>query len=463
MFVNRYQEVEFLRSTQSRDSFQLIPIWGRRRIGKTSLLTHSLGKDAYYFLAVESTSIDNLKRFSDGLSKHLNDEIVKDLELDWEVLFRYISNKGICIIIDEFPYLISEDASIPSRFQRIVDIVLKGTSTKLYLCGSSIRMMESFVLSYKAPLYGRRTGQIHLKPLEFRHLNQMLPGYGLEDLIRVYGMCGGVPSYILQFDNSKSLWKNVENVFLNRFSFMFQEEGFLLKQEFKNISKYRSILNELASGRTKVGEVRDSLSIKRSDITPYLSNLKELQIIKREVPVTDDPIRSRSGLYTITDQYLRFYYTFLYSRISMIESNETSGVLSWIRKNYDAYLGHVFEEIVEEVFRKWCSDKKIVYDKTGRWWHGEDEIDIVGLNQSDNSMITIEVKWSKKKRTKVDVENLLLRSEKVRWGNNDTDRSYLYVSRGGFTDPCLEWMDDEGIMHWDLNDISKILWNEEDK
>jgi len=118
---------------------------------------------------------------------------------------------------------------------------------------------------------------------------------------------------------------------------------------------------------------------------------------------------------------------------------------------------------VEEVFRKWCSDKKIVYDKTGRWWHGEDEIDIVGLNQSDNSMITIEVKWSKKKRTKVDVENLLLRSEKVRWGNNDTDRSYLYVSRGGFTDPCLEWMDDEGIMHWDLNDISKILWNEEDK
>lgn len=457
MFVNRKKELEFLKMTLEKDSFQLVPVWGRRRIGKTALLVKALGKGSFYFLAVESSPVDNLINFRRGLFEYLKDETILHLELDWEVLFKYISNENMKIIIDEFPYLIEGDPSIPSRFQKIVDTVLQDTNTKLYLCGSSIRMMESYVLSYSGPLYGRRTGQIDLRPLKFRYLREFLPDYDIVDLIRVYGMCGGIPSYILQFDPERPLWDNVYKVFLDRFSFMYGEEGFLLKQEFKNISKYRSILGKIASGRTKIGEVRDLLSMKRSDITPYLSNLMNIRLIRREVPVTDDPGRSRSGIYKISDQYLRFYYNFLQPRADLIETENSEAVLKWIKKEYDVYLGLVFEEVVKEVFEKWCSDRGIMYDNIGRWWHGEDEIDLVGLNSMKNSMILTEIKWSRKKRSRKDVEVLFQKRERIRWGNDETEVSYLYVSRGGFTETCLDWMDEIGILHWDLHDIEKVI------
>mgnify|MGYP006287782889 CR=1 FL=1 len=459
MFVNRKYEISFIKKVIRKPGFQLIPVWGRRRIGKTSLLTYTMGGDAFYFLATESTSIVNLNRFREELSEYLDDEIVKDLEPDWEVLFKYLSKKDLVIIIDEFPYLVSADESIPSQFQRIVDLFLVDSSMKLFLCGSSVRMMESFVLDYKAPLYGRRTGQIKLKQLGFRDLKEFFPEYSIEDLVVVYGICGGIPMYLLQFDPSLSVMKNIENVFLDPFSIMYEEERFLLKQEFKNITMYRSILFQLTSGRTKIGEVRESLQLRKSDITPYLTNLRAVDFVDRIVPVTDDPSRSRAGIYKISDNFLRFYYFFIYPRMGLIESRNIKGIVEFIEKNMDPFLGRPFEDIAKEIFDIWCQRNDKQYEKVGTWWHGEEEIDLVGLNSTKNEGICIEVKWSGKVRDVNDIKKLIEKKSNLRWGNEETRWSYIYISKGGFTRSCIEWMDDEKILHWDLNDIERILWD----
>ncbi|MEA3559443.1 MAG: ATP-binding protein [Candidatus Thermoplasmatota archaeon] len=463
VFINRDREVSFLKEVLSRSSFQLIPVWGRRRIGKTTLLLNSTERKAFYFLATESTSIENLKRFRKELSIYLDDDTVSGLELDWENIIRYISRMDLNIIIDEFPYLISADSSIASVFQRMIDLHLVDTSTKLFLCGSSARMMGSFVLDYKAPLYGRRTGQIKLEPLKFKYLKEFLPEYSFEDLVRVFGMCGGVPLYLKQFDPERDLWENVENVFLDPYSFMYEEEKFLVKQEFKNIAMYRSILDQLTSGRTRIGEIRESLQLRRSDITPYLNNLRAVGFVGRYVPVTEDPSRSRSGIYRIIDHFLRFYYCYIYPRVGLIESGMTEGVLKYIEDQFDTFLGRTFEEISREVFIEWCKHSGYQFEKLGSWWFGENEIDLVGLNRTENKAICIEVKWSRRTRSRKDVEKLMENSRRIRWGNKWTEWTYLYISRGGFSRSCIRWMDEEGIMHWNLKDLEEILWSDKKK
>ena len=348
-FVDRESELQFLKKTLRAPNFELIPIWGRRRIGKTELILMAMGKKknkkGIYFLSTESSEIENLKQFQQDAALCLNDETISDLSPNWETIFKYIGKKNTAVVIDEFPYLILANSAIPSIFQRIIDIHLKTSSTKLILCGSSIRMMESNVVEYKAPLYGRRTGQIKLNPLNFEHLHEFLPNYTFEDLVRVYGVTGGIPMYILQFQKTKSFWENVDEKILNPQTLLYFEADILLKSEFTQLRIYKSILREIAAGKTQMSEIRSALDLGKSDISPYLKNLYSIELVKREVPVTEDPLKSRQSIYKIHDNYMNFYFRYILPYKSMIESGNAGGVLGRIKKDYDMYLGSIFEEI----------------------------------------------------------------------------------------------------------------------
>jgi len=457
-FVDREEERTFLKQALDSKDFQLIPVWGRRRTGKTALLLQALGARGVYFLATETADIDNLKRFRDDGARSLNDPTLGSLELNWETMFKYLAPKGIPIIIDEFPYLVSSNPAIPSMFQRIVDLYLKETSTKLILCGSSVRMMESHVLDYKAPLYGRRTGQINLRPLRFEFLREFFPDYSLEDLVRVFGATGGVPLYLMQFDPKKNFWDNIGSSILNINAILYAEADFLLKEEFTHAATYRSILHEIASGKTQMEEIRTSLGLNKSDISPYLNNLESVGFVKREVPVTEDPARSRRGVYRISDNYLNFHFRYVLSAQTMIESKMTKGVLDGIRQDYDTYLGPIFEQVVTEAFLKWSAENGLAWERVGRWWYKEAELDLVALSSSRNEILSAEVKWRRRQATVKDVMALLEKTSEVRWGAPGCKYRHLFVSRGGFTKDCVRLMDEKGILHWALEDIAKIFW-----
>lgn len=450
-FVDRGKELGFLGEVLRRKGFQLIPVWGRRRVGKTTLLLKALGGKGVFFIASESLDRDNLIQFRRSCAEGLNDPGFNDLELDWEIIFRRLKEKDAIVVMDEFPYLVASNPSLPSVFQRIVDSYLSRSEVKLFICGSSVRMMESSVLDYRAPLFGRRTGQVHLEEVPFKYLNEFLPTYSKEDLVRVYGITGGIPLYIKQFDPSQDIWDNIRTKVLSPNSILYYEPEFILRQEFLQSSTYRSVLLQVAAGRNTHDEIRNSLKMERSDLSSYLRNLITVGILRKEVPVTEDPLRSRMGRYFISDKLIQFNLKFVLGARSMIESGNVEGPLNSIKEGLDTYLGRIFESVAREAFIDRSGRDGVEWDSVGSWWYKEDEIDLVAFSKKRKELLLGEVKWSDRKIGENDLAALASTGEKMR-GFEGFRRRYILISRGGFR---KDLSGDEDTIKWTLKDLFK--------
>ena len=295
MFVDRESEMEVLKERLESVGFELIVIYGRRRVGKTRLVLESIRDLRHlYFFATET---GNIAHFRSEMKRD-----VPELEFtanDWEAVFRQI--RDTTIVIDEFPNLISEDPHVVSKYQKIVDTYLKDTSNKLVLLGSSISMMSDRVLSYKSPLYGRRTSTMELEPLKFHHLRKFFPDAGWEELCRIFAVTDGIPYYIEKV--KPPFWKWLDDELKRPDSFLRQEVDFLLKYEFADSRTYRHILEAIANGNHTPREIRDFTGLKHSDITPYLRNLMDIKMVRREIPITEGE-RTKRGRYFISDNLL---------------------------------------------------------------------------------------------------------------------------------------------------------------
>ncbi len=459
-FVGRVKELDFLEREFASSGHSFVPIWGRRRVGKTTLILRAMNGRGIYFLASEVSDIENLRHFRETAARATGDPAVLDLALDWEGIFRKLTEKDTIITIDEFPYLISANPAIPSIFQRIIDSNMSASGTKLVLCGSSIRMMEDSVMDYRAPLYGRRTGQIHLRPLPFRETRELLPDYSFDDLARIFGIVGGVPFYLLQFDPRHDVWGNIERKIFDPHSLLYQEADMLMRQEFKSPSTYRSILKEIASGRTGIGEIRSALGAARSGLNPYLNNLTLVELIEREVPVTQSPLKSRKGIYVIRDNYLRFFHRYILPYRSLLESGNIQVVTSVLKKDLDQYMGTIFELIAGEAVRIWCGTENIPMDRFGRWWERGEEIDHVGLSGTTGEALFCEFKWSSKRCGTGVLRDLLEKASLVRWGKERRRDRFLVVSRGGFSKNAVSFGASRGMMLWTVQDLKRIFWKE---
>ncbi len=397
MFVDRRNEFEALRGRLTSDEFELIVIYGRRRVGKTRLVLESIRDLKHlYFLATETGNIRHFKAEMKGEVPNL--EHTSD---DWEAIFHQI--KGRTVVIDEFPNLIIEDPTVVSQFQKIVDTHLKDTKNKLILLGSSISMMTDRVLSYKSPLYGRRTSSMELEPLRFRYLGDFFPGIGWEEMCRIFAVTDGIPYYIEKV--RPPMWEWLEEELKRPDSFMRQEVDFLLKYEFTDSRTYRRFLEAIANGNHTPVEIRNYTGMKHSDITPYLRNLMDVKMVVREIPVTEGE-RSRKGRYFIADNLLTFWFRFILPSRSSIQ--EGLFTVDMIKDDFNRYMGKVFERIAREFIIDLNNNTdKLSFrlGRIGRWWHREEEIDIVGLDQKKKRAILFEVKWKDLK--KGDVKRIL--------------------------------------------------------
>ena len=229
--INRDAELDWLTSHLSRKERQLLVIYGRRRVGKTTLVTTALERmniASVYYLCDERGSAHNARRFAAQCADAFSD-ITPDVE-DFVEAFQYLTTRvdePFVVVLDEFSYLVDGDDTIPSVFQTIVDDVLAETNISLVLLGSSISMMEEGVLSYESPLYGRRTGQWELAPLSFRDVCAFFPNDELETQIQLYSVLGGVPAYLEQFNTDRNLLENIEQAILSKGEFLYEEPEFL--------------------------------------------------------------------------------------------------------------------------------------------------------------------------------------------------------------------------------------------
>ncbi len=424
-FVNREQELKEIRALLDSPRFELLIVYGRRRVGKTELIKTALsGRKAYYFLCSESNNL-----------AHFQQEFGLDhLRPDWEVILKALQNE--ILIFDEFPYLVQEDKAILSTFQRVIDGFFRKSRTKMILLGSSVGMMEDYTLAYKSPLYGRKTAQLKVQPLNFVHLRTFFPKRELSELLEIFSFADGIPYYLQDVEGN--FWPWLDKELQKKTSFLRDELRFLLKTEFKEIRTYQYLLEAIARGKSTFKEIKDYLSFTGSDITPYLLTLERLEFIDRITPVVGKS--KKISLYQIHDNFITFWYRYILPEYSSLEMGTLRG--GEIRKKYPEYLGHVFERAVQEtLIFDMQHQQKIVpfsFTKIGRQWGkipgakaGENtyEIDVCATDQESGKILFGECKW----KEKVDAESVLADLRKkagfVPWKEGEEKKYYALFAR----------------------------------
>lgn len=439
-FKDRKKELKEIGEVVDSKDFQLFVLYGRRRIGKTELILNATKtKKRLYYLA---TGKGNLDRFYNKCVEF--DEGTSKLKKDWEVLFDFLKDKADVVVLDEFQNMIQEDKDILNIFQSIVDINLKNSNLKLFLLGSSVSMITSKVLSYKSPLYGRRSGSMNLKPVSFFDLPGFFTRAKFEDLVNIYGFADGIPFYLIKID--KEFWKWLESEMVQEKSFLRDEVDFLVKYEFEDAGTYKLILEAIANGKTKLNEIKDFIKVKRTDISPYIKNLIEVGFVKREVPITEN-IKSRFGRYYISDNFLMFWFRYIYPNLSSIEEGIFDAGI--IKNDYNSYLGHVFERVCRQFLVK---NSPVKFTKLGRWWHKDKEIDLIGLNKQTREILFCECKWQNKVNPEKILENLKEKTEFVDW-NKGKRREYYCIIAKSFSKKTKK----DGVFLFDLKDLENVL------
>lgn len=278
MFVGRETELEKLNGLYAGDRFECVVIYGRRRVGKTSLIHEFIqGKEAIFFTGLESDDRENLEHLSRSIVNPPFGEgpapIFSSYQEALDAVHERATKERLILVIDEYPYLAGAYRGISSLLQAQIDHKFKGGRLFLILCGSSMSFMENQVLGYKSPLYGRRTAQMQIRPFGFFETRLFFTGFPPEDLAGIYGITGGVPQYLARMDDSLSLAENIRRNFLDPSAYLFEEPGNLLKQEVREPAGYNAILRAIATGSTRNAEIATKVSMESSACSAYLKNL----------------------------------------------------------------------------------------------------------------------------------------------------------------------------------------------
>lgn len=449
IFVNRKKELASLNKFFNSNRAEFIVIYGRRRIGKTELIKEAIkGQKAAYFFVEQALEEDNLNSFKKIIAKTVDNPLIAKADFTWEELFQQIAKEErLIIVLDEFPNLILENKALLSKFQKIWDEILKNTTIKLILCGSSISMMESYLLDRKSPLYGRRTGQLFIMPLKAVHILQFgIPS--IEEAIRVFGITDGIPEYIKEVCYRLDSGEKLEEVFQPDKT-LFAEAEVLIKSELRDPTRYFKILKAIAFGNTKFGEIANYTDFPAPTVSKYLSNLVKLHIVKEIYPVFNDKERKRNRRYHLSDNYFNFYFRFIYPNKSEIIS--TDGI-SGFDEDYNRHLGRIFEKVSEEFLEINIGMLPFKFNKMGRWWFKDKEIDIVAMNENAREILFVECKWSRLNENDIKriFELLKEKSGHLTW-NNDNRIEYFGLMAKKIQNK--EKFRKEGFIVFDLEDF----------
>jgi hypothetical protein len=463
LFFNRQNELQRLQERYVGKKAQLLIMYGRRRVGKTELLKEFVrDKRHIYFLADLSSEKEQLQEFTERIRLFSQDaSLVDNPFANWRALFAYVGKlaqgEPLVVIIDEYQYLQASNRAMASMLQKTWDEELKNSAVFLILCGSYVSFIEQELLAYKSPLYGRRTGQFYVEPLNFYQAGEFLESFSMEDKIRAFGILGGMPAYLLQFDAKKSIAQNIKATLLQTDAFLNIEARFLLMEELKEPRNYFSILKAVAAGNTRINEIAQASGLDRGIVVKYLDVLQNLRIIRRELPITElHPEKSRKGIYVIQDQYLRFWFRFVMPNQGYIEENRQDFLLRQrILPFLDQYLGEVFEKVCIEFLKRVdrSSQLPLQIDRVGRYWKNGAEIDIVAFDSNREQAFAGECKWSTKKVGTNILDDLIVKSSLLQQEFGFKKIYYGLFSKSGFTDG-LRQIKRRDLFLFDLKDLA---------
>ena len=418
-FLGRKKECGVLEQMYQRNDFQMLILYGRRRVGKTTLLNRfSEGKDPLFFTGIESKDEENLQEFGREVFAHFHEETPGVSFRSWSDLFSFLtsclrkksSKKKELIIIDEYPYIAENAEELSSLLQREID-------------------------------------------REWSRMNVMLaaefvPGYRPEEKALVYGMTGGIPKYLAMFRDDIPVDQNIISLFFSPSGYFYEEPKNLLRQEFRDISLYYAIVNAIASGSCQVSEIAGKSGFDTPKVVQALKKLEAVRIVRKETPILNEK-NKKLNQYVLQDGMFRFWFRFVSKGISMIERNYgESYYRAAVQPLLHEFMGPAFEEICREYIMRKGAEGAFgsMITRVGKW-RGSDpfrkcpsDIDVVGISDLDKTAVIGECKFRSMSIGKEEYETLHDRGRLIApWRVTH----YFLFSLGGFTAWVREKADED--------------------
>ncbi len=446
MFIGRQKELSKLEKMYQSNKLEVAIIYGRRRVGKTTLINEFCkDKKTILFPAIESNADQNLEILSGAISyvqEGISNAVMKYRSFAdaFTRIAELAKTERMVFVIDEYPYLAKAEKSISSLLQSYIDHGFKDTKLFIILCGSSMSFMEKQVLGYQSPLYGRRTAQFKIEPFDYYDTGKWFPNYTAEEKAIMYGITGGIPLYLEEFSPNLSIKENLLSNMLDKNALLYEEPSNFLKQELREPATYNAIISAVADGKTKLSEITSTVGIETGLCTKYITNLIALGILKKEIPVTEP--KSKRPIYQLEDNFFRFWFTFVAKNTAAIVSGR-------IEKSYDTVIGQRLSDYMGSIFEKMCRDYILYYaeglpfdlSNIGQWWGGNPktkkpaQIDVVVTSVDGSKVIIGSCKF---RNEKMDIDEFALMQEYAEAMGHFKERYYYFFAKAGFTDNMLK-------------------------
>ncbi len=480
VFVDRKVELAGLDHWYERKRAGLMIVYGRRRVGKSRLLTHwmqasGLDVTRCYWMATTQSAAYQLRDFSQHLLTLSGLGAVPEGYVfpTWEAAFVHLGQlarqqpkeKPFLFVLDEFSYLVQNDPSIVSLLQRAWDTVLSQIpNLRLILSGSLISIMQRKVLGAQAPLYGRATAVQRLRALPFGALRELLPKFSADERVGVYALCGGIPAYLDLFVGAPSFTHALKHECLMPSSIMLNDALLMLSERLEDTQVYESVVASVASGFHEWGQIAKMSGVSETGLGHYLGVLEELEIVRRETPVLA-PVSNRRGRYFVADPFLRFYYRFLLPQRMAIQQGDTQRLVQTLTQDLRGFIGtYIFEELAREWVRVRAARDQLGFlpEQVGSYWtrskQGAVQLDVVAASRRDKRLLIGEAKWGEGLVARDVLVDLLARAprmpEVVEAGWR-TD--YVLFARRGFTAAALAFAEEQHISLITLSDMEITL------
>lgn len=469
-FIGRQREIQELNQLLNHQA-HLAVIYGRRRVGKTTLLlewARQAGRETLYWVARRDTPDAVRHSFARALWKWAYPQTANpepprfdSWQLVFEQMARMIADKPLIVILDEFPYAVEADGSLPSHLQAAWDHLFKQQRLTLVLAGSHIGMMVD-LLNYQAPLYGRVTAPIAVEPLPFATLREFFPTYTVAERVATYAVIGGVPAYLERFDPQQDLSANLRHHLFRRAG-MFQSEPVVLISDLvRETRTYEGVLRAIAAGARTPGEIAEQTGVASSNLTAYLRRLQALALVERRLPATIPPEQRRSttrSRYHLRDPYLRFYFRFIEPHLDLIEQELYDELWERIGEQFRAFIGAtVFEELCREWVLVQARQRRLPFSPAlvGSHWAADAQIDVVAINWRSKAILLGECKWGAEPVGR-DVVLTLVNKAPLVVPAAEWRVEYAFFARAGFTEAARSEAANHNALLIDLLQLDRDL------
>ncbi len=401
-FRGRKREMAALEDAWRKPASAFLPVYGRRRVGKSEMIVHFMkDKGGIYFVGKRAPGETQISEFLETAARALDEPLIAQARVaGWRealdmVVKRWKGKRKLILVLDEFQWMAEGATELTSVIQEMWDRYWsKSGRVMLILCGSYLGFMEREVLGKKSPLFGRRTAQILLRPFNHLEAAQFHPHYSVTDQAKVYGICGGIPMYLLAFDQSRSVEQNIVASILDEIGVLSREPEFLLREELRDLMPYHAVLMALAQGKTAPAQLSTTSGIDVRALNYHLTTLVDLGYVQRRHPLTDTRPSVRSVRYALDDPFLRFWFRFIFPHQSVLKLlGPQHGFTEVIKPGLEAYYGRCFERLCRECLpRIYIAEGVRSAFDCGEYWSKEVQIDVVGVRK-DGVTDLGECKW----------------------------------------------------------------------